>query len=285
MKLSIIIPTYNEQGEIVECLESLGNQTYSDFEIIVVDDGSTDKTLKRAENISKTVKQTTDNDLRIWVFQQKHLGPGAARNLGAKHAKGTVLVFVDADMTFDKFFLDRLVDPILKGRAKGTFSKDEYVSNWDNVWARCWNINQGWPEKKRHPKNYPNEDIVFRAILKEEFDKVGGFTPGGYTDDYTLAEKLGYKAKSAKGAVLYHQNPDSLREVYKQAKWVGKREYKLGKLGIFVGLVRASLFFSIPVGLFKALSCLEGGFIFFKIVYDFGISVGIIEYLFGKKTK
>ena len=81
-------------------------------------------------------------------------------------------------MTFDKDFLKNLARPIEEGSVKGTFSKDEYVSNWENIWARCWSINEGWELKRRHPKNYPNHQPVFRAVLKSEFDRVGGFTPG-----------------------------------------------------------------------------------------------------------
>jgi len=130
-KISVIIPTYNEERDIKECLNSLLKQNYPDFEIILVDDGSTDKTLR-------ILSQLKSKDKKIRVYKQNHRGPGAARNLGAEHTKSFVLVFVDADMTFDKDFLGRLIDPILKGKAKGTFSKEEYVSNWDRVWARCW---------------------------------------------------------------------------------------------------------------------------------------------------
>src|SRR3989304_4442751 len=149
MKISIIIPTYNEEDEIVECLESLGKQTYGDFEIIVVDDGSVDKTLSVLSKLKVKIEE-------LKVFQQSHKGPGAARNLGAKHAKGEILVFIDADMTFDPNFLQELIEPILYAKAKGTFSKNEYVSNWRNRWARCCNINEGWESGSGHPKGYPD---------------------------------------------------------------------------------------------------------------------------------
>src|SRR5258708_287940 len=103
-----------------------------------------------------------------------------ASNLGAKQAKGKILVFVDADMTFHPNFLQKLIEPILKEKAQGTFSKDEYVSNWENIWAKCWNINEGLPPKRRLPLSKPNHQKVFRSILKSEFDRVGGFSKGGY---------------------------------------------------------------------------------------------------------
>jgi glycosyltransferase involved in cell wall biosynthesis len=274
--ISVIIPTYNEKGVLEDCIQSLGEQTLSDFEIIVIDDGSTDKTTEVLRNLQLTINN-------FQFFEQKHRGAGAARNLGAKYAKGEILVFVDADMTFDKDFLKNLAAPITEGKAKGTFSKEEYVSNWNNVWARCWNINEGWEPKRRHPVNYPDYQPVFRAILKSEFIKVGGFTPGGYDDDWSLYQKLGYEAVNAQNAIFYHKNPSSLGEVFKHAKWVGKRNYKFGIIGFAGALIKASLPVSLIIGVYKSVRFSVPAFILFKIVYDFGIFLGILELLLFKK--
>lgn len=273
MKVSVIIPTFNEENVIIDCLKSLSKQSFKDIEIIVVDDGSTDKTLIKIRKLKPSLK----------MLKQKHLGPGAARNLGARKAKGEILVFIDADMTFDKDYIEKLVEPIIKGKTKGTFSKEEYVSNWENVWARCWNINEGWENKRRHSKNYPNKQKVFRAIKKSEFEKVGGFTPGGYTDDYSLYGKLGFMAQNAPGAIFYHQNPGNLKEIFNHAKWVGKRRYKLGFVGFVVGLIRASFPISVIVGFIKAIINIQPEFLFFKIVYDFGVFLGILMYISSGK--
>jgi glycosyltransferase involved in cell wall biosynthesis len=277
MKISVIIPTFNEASVIGECLKSLSEQSYKDFEIIVVDDGSTDSTFE-------VVSELKIKNLKLKILSAAHLGAGAARNLGAKHAKGEILVFVDADMTFGKNFLSNLVKPIETGKVRGTFSKEEYVSNWNNIWARCWNVNEGWEEKKRHPKNYPNQQPVFRAILKSEFDRVNGFTAGGYDDDWSLGKKLGYEAVSASNAVFYHKNPSTLSEVFKHAKWVGKRKYKMGVIGDVVALIRSSLPVSLVIGFYKGIKNYDLRFMIFKIVYDFGIFVGILEMLFTGQT-
>ncbi|GEM_PF-460975 len=307
MKISVIIPTYNEEKVILDCLRSLDDQFYKDFEVIVVDDGSIDKTLEIISNFKTKRYELT-------VLKQLHRGPAMARNLGAKHAKGKILVFVDADMTFAKTFLGELSGPIIEGRTMGTFSKLEYVANNENIWSQCWGFNEGWVYEMRHPLNYPDHQKVFRAILKSEFDRVDGFSKGGYTDDYTLSEKLGYEADAVKG-VFYHKNPDTLSEIFRQAKWVGKRKYKLGLIGIIVALIRSSFPVSILVGLYKAVDSMRpylvyvkndmhdppytfddhskelikrfniaAAFIVFKIVYDFGIFVGILEMIFTGKT-
>ncbi len=273
MKISVIIPTYNEADVIQSCIESLGGQTYEDFEIIIVDDGSSDATSQILRGASKILPD-------FYFLEQNHKGAGAARNLGAKKAKGEILVFVDADMTFDKDFLRRLIEPIEKGE-RGTFSKEEFVANWGSPWARSWNINEGWEEKRRHPKAYPDHQPVFRAILKSEFEKVGGFTPGGYDDDWSLSKKLGYEAVSAPGAIFYHKNPSSLGEIFKHAGWVGKRKYKLGYLGYAFALLRSSLPVSIVTGIYKGLKNRNLRFVIFKVVYDFGIFTGILEYMFS----
>jgi glycosyltransferase involved in cell wall biosynthesis len=116
MKASVIIPTYNEGDVILECLKSLEKQTLEDFEVIIVDDGSTDGAID-------VTSKFTVKGLPVSLLYQKHLGPGVARNLGAKHANSNVLVFVDADMTFSRNFLKELTKPILKEKSKGTFSK------------------------------------------------------------------------------------------------------------------------------------------------------------------
>lgn len=279
MKISVIIPAYNEKEVLEDCIQSLGSQTHTDFEIIVVDDGSTDGTLELLENLKKILP-----DFKYFV--QQHLGAGMARNLGVKNSSGKILVFVDADMTFDENFLKKLTEPIRNEDSKGTFSKEEFVSNWDNVWARCWNINEGWEKRRRHSKNYPDTQPVFRAILKSEFEKVGGFDKGGYADDWSLSKKLGYQAVNATGAIFYHKNPETLVEVFTHSKWVAKRKYKFGFLGYAYALVRSSLPISLMLGLYKAITNGEPLFLIFKIIYDLGIFIGILEFLIlGKDSK
>ena len=275
MKISIIVPSYNEENEIGECLESLLKQTHKDLEITVVDDGSTDKT-------NTLVAQYAKQNSRLSLLKANHKGPGPARNLGAEAASGKILVFVDSDMTFAPDFIEKLTKPIVEGETKGTFSKEEFVANPENVWSKCWTINEGWEEGKRHPKNYPDKQKVFRAILKSEFDRVSGFSPTGeYTDDWTLSEKLGYLADNAPGAVFYHKNPESLGEIFNQAKWIGKRRYKLGLIGKIVASIRACLPISIAVGVYKSITNNQPAFLVFKTVYDFGVFLGALTSLFG----
>jgi glycosyltransferase involved in cell wall biosynthesis len=273
MKVSVIIALYNEEKYIDKCLVSLANQSYKDFEIIVVNDGSTDSSKLKIQN---SIRQLADKIKNLRFFEQKHQGPAIARNLGVSKAIGEILVFVDVDMTFDHKFVEDLVRPIQLKQARGTFSTGEYVANWDNVWARCWNYNWNLPDKRRVDPKRLDQARDFRAILKREFEKVGGFDNTGYTDTWTLAKKLGYQPTPTK-AVYYHHNPASLVEVFTQAKWVAKREYKFGGLGKIAALVRANFLFSLINGLRKAITKKEPLFVIFKVLYDYAFITGILE--------
>ena len=88
--ISIIIPVYNTEKYISECVNSILSQTYKNFEIIIVDDGSTDNSL----DIVKEYQKNYDN---ITVLHIENSGVSAARNIGIKHAKGEFLFFVDSD--------------------------------------------------------------------------------------------------------------------------------------------------------------------------------------------
>lgn len=268
--ISVIIPVYNEAKLIANCLDSLFNQSSRPDEVIVIDDGSVDGTREKVKLLQQKYPS-------LQLIKQAHQGPGQARNLGAKKAKGRILVFVDADMEFDRDFLKILTAPIRSGKAKGSWSGNEWVKNWRNVWARCWNYNQNRRQAKMIARSKAQRN-VFRAILKSEFDRVRGFDSIGYTDDWTLVNKLGYQP-SITQAKFYHQSPATLLEVFRQARWIGKRQYKLGRLGTLVAIFRANAAFSLVIGLAKAVRFNQLKFIIFKLIYDLGIMFGALESL------
>lgn len=277
--VSIIIPVYNEENTITDCLLSLNHQSVQDLEIIIVEDGSTDKSRKV---IWKTLSDL--NSPKFNVIYQKHQGTALARNHGAGKARGEILVFADADMTFQENYVENIISPIINNQAKGTFTKEEYVSNFDNVWARCWNYNENIANNRRIPENYPDASPVFRAILKKEFDRVGGFDNIGFTDDWTLSRKLGYQAKSAHNAICYHKNPRSLPEIYTQARWIGKNEFISGTPARrIIGLIRFNPVVQLVRSLFIAVRHNTVQFIIFSSIYYTGISVSIIRSFIGEQ--
>ena len=105
IKVSIIIPLYNKADCIARTLSSVLTQSFSDFEVIVVDDGSTDN---GAEIVTK------HSDPRIRLVTQKNAGPGAARNAGFSASTGRYVVFLDADDEFGPDFLEASIDNLQK---------------------------------------------------------------------------------------------------------------------------------------------------------------------------
>jgi CDP-glycerol glycerophosphotransferase len=89
-RISVVVPVYNVEAYLEECLESLAQQTMADLEIVMVDDGSTDESPQIAERFAA-------RDPRFRLVQQANAGLGAARNTGALHATGEFIAFVDSD--------------------------------------------------------------------------------------------------------------------------------------------------------------------------------------------
>lgn len=258
--VSVIIPVFNEERVIANCFASLAKQTVTkDMEIIVIDDGS------------------TDNSKSFASLHQEHKGPGAARNLGATKAIGNILVFVDADMEFETDFIEKLTKPIIEGKTIGTFSKEEYLLNKNNIWARYWNQNLARDAEKMLPDNYPDESPVFRAILKSKFNQAEGFnTQLGYTDDWSISRKLNVLAVAARGAKFYHRNPETLAEVWSQARWFGKNEFLTKNLlRKLYNLHRYS-----PLLAIRRITNLN--YFIFTIIYNSAVSLSVLLSFFGE---
>lgn len=100
-KISIIVPLYNKEKSIIQTLDSIFKQTFQCFELVIVDDGSTDG------SYYKVLEYKSRNKIEnIQIIQQKNAGPGAARNTGTKHAKAKWIVFLDADDELLPYALD-----------------------------------------------------------------------------------------------------------------------------------------------------------------------------------
>jgi glycosyltransferase involved in cell wall biosynthesis len=266
--VSIIVPAYNEEKYISSCLSSLISQSYENIEIILVDDGSNDSTVNVARKFL------------ITVVKQSHKGLAASRNLGVSKSKGTILALLDADIRYDKRYIEKLIIPILEGKTVGTFNKEEYVANPDNIWSKCWSINAGMPYDRRLPKDYKDTADAFRAIKKDVYLKGKGLDrSSGYTEDSTLSRKLNILSINAPGAKSYHYNPSSLSEIYYSARWIGRSDLFNPTVS---NMLRFSFVNSIRVGIKYLLKKAPVEILIFKIVFDFGMFSGI--FLSGGKT-
>ena len=109
--ISVIIPIFNSDKYISSCLNSVINQTLKNIEIICIDDGSTDESLKIVENYSNF-------DERIIIISQKNKGSGIARNKGIKKSKGKYIAFMDSDDLYpNKFTLELLLTKAIENKA------------------------------------------------------------------------------------------------------------------------------------------------------------------------
>lgn len=125
-KISVIIPVYNVEKYLPECLESILNQTFQDFEIICVDDGSTDRSL----DILQEYKRKDD---RFVILQQRHAGAGIARNHGLKLAEGKYIQFLDSDDYFEPTLLEEMYNHAEKFGADLTVCSSRKVDDNGNI--------------------------------------------------------------------------------------------------------------------------------------------------------
>ena len=103
MKITIVIPVYNTEKYLDQCIESVRGQRYQEWEIIAIDDGSTDASLE-------ILKKYRELDSRITIHEQSNQGAGPARNYGIKNARGDYIAFLDSDDYWaDERCLDKLV--------------------------------------------------------------------------------------------------------------------------------------------------------------------------------
>lgn len=104
-KVSIIIPVYNSENYISDCLESILVQTYQNIEVIVVDDGSIDDSVNKCKEIQK-------NDNRVMIIKKKNGGVSSARNTGLKKSSGDYIIFVDSDDIIPANFVAEMVKAV-----------------------------------------------------------------------------------------------------------------------------------------------------------------------------
>lgn len=101
-KVSIIVPVYNVSSYIKQCIESILSQEFQNFELLLIDDGSTD------DSLSICLKYA-EADARVHVLSQKNMGPSAARNLGISNASGDYITFIDSDDFVSKSYLSDMI--------------------------------------------------------------------------------------------------------------------------------------------------------------------------------
>jgi len=169
-KISIIIPYYKGENYIRETLKSVYDQTYQDFEVIIVNDGSERSALDLIE------KNSDFKNLKI--IHQENQGQSSARNNGVKSATGKYILFLDCDDLIDKKFLDKTHQILSKdNQTRICYTKGKFFEKTDKEWVlQPFNTFDFLIE---------NCIPITALIYKEDFEKVGGFdTQLNYYEDW-----------------------------------------------------------------------------------------------------
>ena len=222
-KISVIIPARNEEKEIGRAIESILATKYSSFEIVVVNDGSTDGT---AEIVGDYMKR--HSNIQLINFDEGH-SAAFARNRGAEKATGEILVFLDADTVMNVSFLEKINGKQEKGEGYIVIClplKTTFVSKvLSGMIGKPFKLGlqDGSVYSKR---NCDDAGKMFFVIRKRAFEKIGGYGEDTfYFEDEAFADKFyqaGFKSVLVKGAVQYFELPSDLEGFVRQCKWLGK---------------------------------------------------------------
>ena len=182
--VSVIIPVYNGIKYLGKCLDAISASTYKTYEIIVVDDGSTDNSAEIARKKGATV---------LLLLQQS--GPAAARNYAAKKARGDILFFVDADVLVQKGTIARMVNDFNENKdIAAVFGSYDDKPAEDNFLSQYKNLSHHFVHQQSD-----KEAVTFwagcGAIRKEVFHKVGGYDQKRYSEPSIEDIELGSRMK------------------------------------------------------------------------------------------
>lgn len=209
MFLSIIIPVFNSYKTIEKCLSSIFNSTFNDFEVIVVDDKSTDD---YTDLLKKFNVEIINNEYNI--------GPSVSRNNGANHAQGKILLFIDSDVEIFPDTLNKIVDFL-------TFNQNCIaVSGYLYPWCEMTDVLSRYKNLYMHQSYWKEPKIVpwaftsIFAIYKNVFELTGGFNSQLRVIEDTLfgvtLTRLGYKLGFDSSIQVKHWHRYNLRTFIKE---------------------------------------------------------------------
>ena len=216
MRYSIIIPVYNRPDEVDELLNSLTQQTVRDFEVIVVEDGSS----VTCEHVVKRYEQ----QLNIRYFNKPNSGPGQTRNYGAERSSGEYLLILDSDCILPPGYLAAIEEELKRqpadafggpDRAHDSFTSTQKAINYAMTsFFTTGGIRGG---KKKMDKFYPRS---FNMGLKADvYRALGGFSKMRFGEDIDLSIRIfkrGYSCRLFPEAWVWHKRRTDLKKFFKQ---------------------------------------------------------------------
>ena len=222
MRFSIIIPVYNRPQEVDELLESLCVQTLKDFEVVVVEDGSTEK--------CDTVCEKYKDRLALSYHFKPNSGPGPSRNFGAERSQGEYLIILDSDVIVPENYLETVQQELDRepcdafggpDRAHASFTPIQKAINYSMTsFFTTGGIRGG---KKKMDKFYPRSFNL--GIRKNVYEALGGFAPMRYGEDIDLSTRIfngGYSCRLFPEAFVYHKRRVKFISFFRQVKHSGE---------------------------------------------------------------
>jgi len=217
-KVTIIVPCYNEEDVIIPSLKSIIAQTYKNLEILVIDDGSKDKTYDLAKKFEFSDKQRS-----LRVLSKINGGKSRALNYGLKYAKGKLVCCVDADSKLDKYAIELLVQHF-KDPKIAAVAGSVNVVNTDTFLTKLQALEyiQGLNMVKNGQAFLKLVNIIpgpLGMFRKEAMMEVGGYSHDTFAEDCDLTLTLiakGYKIDFEPDAIAYTEAPENLLDLLKQ---------------------------------------------------------------------
>ncbi len=214
--VSFIIPVYNRPDEIGELLESLNQQINKEFEVIIVEDGSTLKCNLVCARFKKKL------DLKYYA--KKNSGPGQSRNYGYKKAKGNFCIFLDSDCVLPPDYFE-IVQNALKSNSFDAFGGPDRAHKEFTALQKAINYSmtsffttggiRGNSEKleKFHPRSFN------MGYSRDVFNATKGFSKMRFGEDIDMSIRIlkdGYRTKLIKDAFVYHKRRNNVNQFFKQ---------------------------------------------------------------------
>jgi len=229
MFFSCIIPVYNRPGELQELLRSLLTQTYAQFEVIVVEDGST----LRCDEVVTSFSQ----DLSIRYFYQENTGQGFARNFGMQQAKGDFFVILDSDVILPSSYFEALEKAIAARSLDAFGGPDAAASDFsplqkamDFAMTSFWTTG-GIRGKLKNPAAYQARGFNM-GVSRAVFDRLGGFVDPNRGEDIEWSlriKKAGFRLELVSEAFVYHKRKNTLWSFAKQAFSFGRNRVNVSR--------------------------------------------------------
>lgn len=223
-KISIIVPVYNAENYLRRCIDSILEQTYTNFELLLINDGSTDGSAKILEEVK-------ESDSRIRIVHKKNEGVSATRNLGLKLATGDYITFIDSDDFVDKLYLDVLYKSLTENDADiasgnfASFNEERqaflFFTTDETYFEKVYSP-QEWLDQENNPRHNLFLTVIFTPfkLYKRELWENIEYPVGRVREDDAIIHKLYLRCQRISfvnsAIYFYSQHEDSLSKTVMQ---------------------------------------------------------------------